>query len=69
MLLVGVLLGGRRKLLPLPEPVDDGEARDTKLSPRPKLVGRRKEVGTAAAAVAAIGDVVVGVAAAVVLDE
>jgi hypothetical protein len=69
LLLVGVLLGGRRKLLPLPEPVDDGEARDTKFSPRPKLVGRRKEVGAAAAAVAAIDDVVVGVAAAVVLAE
>ena len=68
---LGVRLGGRRKLLPLPEPVEEEEANDTKLPPRPKLVGRWKEVGVAgtAAGVAAGDDVVGGGAAAVVLDE
>ena len=68
---LGVLLGGRRKLLPLPEPVEEEEASETKLPPRPKLVGRWKEVGAAGtdAGVAAGDNVVGGGAAAVVLDE
>lgn len=71
LLVFGELLGGRRKLPPLLEPVEEEEASETKLPPRPKLVGQRKEVGAAgtAAGVAVGDDVGGGGAAAVVLDE